>query len=210
MPLAWQDPKRPFLSSAIPGPLLPLLPAGDLQPALDQAVRSLATSGVSVVVAAGNSDINACTISPAREPSVVSEHTGAAGVRRACWWRLAAGRRAGMGGAGGALHSAGSSGVAGCSRCWCRHSPHPTTACPLSPPPHRTCPAAQPARGALFSNLPRPTPGPKQVTVGATDSNDDRLWISAGVGSNTGPCIDLFAPGKNIVSASNVADNAQE
>eukprot|EP00887_Chlorella_sp_A99_P000071 scaffold16.g71.t1 len=110
--LSWlrDNAKRPAIATMSLG--------GDVQPALDQAVRALALSGVSVVVAAGNADVNACNISPAREPSA--------------------------------------------------------------------------------------------VTVGATDSSDHRLWISKGVGSNVGPCIDIFAPGKDIVSASNVADTAQE
>ena len=69
---------------------------GDIQPALDLAVRALATSGVSVVVAAGNGDTNACNTSPAREPSAVT--VGATDER--CGRRGSGSRRRALGGAG--------------------------------------------------------------------------------------------------------------
>eukprot|EP01025_Chloroclados_australasicus_P021892 TRINITY_DN22835_c0_g2_i1.p1 TRINITY_DN22835_c0_g2~~TRINITY_DN22835_c0_g2_i1.p1 ORF type:complete len:1682 (+),score=79.53 TRINITY_DN22835_c0_g2_i1:98-5047(+) len=40
------------------------------------------------------------------------------------------------------------------------------------------------------------------VTVGAATPIDERLWLSEGVGSNYGSCVDIFAPGTNIKSAS--------
>lgn len=41
------------------------------------------------------------------------------------------------------------------------------------------------------------------ITVGATDINDNKAWFS-----NTGTCLDLFAPGMNITSAYNGSDTA--
>ncbi|GHA77889.1 serine protease [Streptomyces tendae] len=54
-----------------------------------------------------------------------------------------------------------------------------------------------------------PSSTPAAITVGATDSRDARAsgW-SNGQGSNYGPCLDIFAPGDNIVSASNAGDSA--
>ncbi len=51
---------------------------------------------------------------------------------------------------------------------------------------------------------------PLAITVSATDQNDSRLWVSAGTGANYGSCVDIWAPGSNILSASNTADNATE
>ncbi len=51
------------------------------------------------------------------------------------------------------------------------------------------------------------------VTVGATNASDERAqypddgWIS-GTGSNHGDCLDLFAPGTSITSASHASDSA--
>ncbi|CAB95812.1 MULTISPECIES: serine protease [Streptomyces] len=54
-----------------------------------------------------------------------------------------------------------------------------------------------------------PSSTPAAVTVGATDSRDARAsgW-SNGQGSNYGSCLDIFAPGDTIVSASNAGDSA--
>jgi subtilisin family serine protease len=49
---------------------------------------------------------------------------------------------------------------------------------------------------------------PDAITVGATDRNDARWDDGAGNGSNFGPCIDLFAPGKDIMSLSSYSDTA--
>lgn len=51
---------------------------------------------------------------------------------------------------------------------------------------------------------------PLAITVSATDQNDSRLWVSAGTGANYGTCVDIWAPGASILSASNTADNATE
>jgi subtilisin family serine protease len=48
-----------------------------------------------------------------------------------------------------------------------------------------------------------PARTPRATTVGSTMINDNRSAFS-----NFGPCLDLFAPGENIFSASNTADNA--
>jgi hypothetical protein len=45
------------------------------------------------------------------------------------------------------------------------------------------------------------------ITVGATESDDDR-WSDSNKGSNKGSCLDLFAPGRNIMSALNTSDTA--
>ncbi|GAA3039023.1 S8 family peptidase [Actinokineospora globicatena] len=48
-----------------------------------------------------------------------------------------------------------------------------------------------------------PASAPAATTVGSTDPNDTRSSFS-----NFGPCVDLFAPGRNIYSAHHTADNA--
>lgn len=48
-----------------------------------------------------------------------------------------------------------------------------------------------------------PARTPRATTVGATNIADNRSGFS-----NFGPCVDLFAPGENIFSASNTANNA--
>ncbi|MEV7167256.1 S8 family serine peptidase [Streptomyces microflavus] len=54
-----------------------------------------------------------------------------------------------------------------------------------------------------------PASTPSAITVGATKSNDARAtgWNN-GQGSNYGSCLDIFAPGDNIVSTSATGDNA--
>lgn len=47
-----------------------------------------------------------------------------------------------------------------------------------------------------------PAYSPFAITVGASDYNDERLKLPDGVGSNYGPCIDLFAPGLRVPGAS--------
>jgi len=49
-----------------------------------------------------------------------------------------------------------------------------------------------------------PASVPQAITVAASDINDVRAGFS-----NTGTCVDIFAPGVNIVSASNASDTAQ-
>ncbi|MFD4669911.1 S8 family serine peptidase [Lentzea sp. NPDC058450] len=53
-----------------------------------------------------------------------------------------------------------------------------------------------------------PARTPNAITVGATDRNDVRPtnWTSGG--SNFGSCVDVFAPGDDITSASNTSDTA--
>lgn len=46
--------------------------------------------------------------------------------------------------------------------------------------------------------------------VGASDKQDKRLWLSKGVASNYGACLDLLAPGREILSSSNDGDSATE
>jgi subtilisin family serine protease len=48
-----------------------------------------------------------------------------------------------------------------------------------------------------------PARTPRATTLGSTNITDNRSAFS-----NIGPCLDLFAPGENIFSASNTADNA--
>lgn len=56
-----------------------------------------------------------------------------------------------------------------------------------------------------------PSSTPSAITVGATNSRDARAtgW-SNGQASNYGTCLDLFAPGDSIVSASNSGDTASQ
>ncbi|MER7951888.1 S8 family peptidase [Streptomyces sp. NPDC096079] len=56
-----------------------------------------------------------------------------------------------------------------------------------------------------------PSSTPSAVTVGATNSRDGRAtgW-SNGQGSNYGTCLDIFAPGDSIVSASHSGDTASQ
>ncbi len=51
---------------------------------------------------------------------------------------------------------------------------------------------------------------PLAITVAATTPEDARLWISPGVGSNYGRCVDIWAPGSDILSASHRSDRATE
>lgn len=51
---------------------------------------------------------------------------------------------------------------------------------------------------------------PLAITVAATTPEDARLWISPGVGSNYGRCVDVWAPGSDILSASHTSDRATE
>ena len=37
---------------------------------------------------------------------------------------------------------------------------------------------------------------------------DERLWLAPGVAANYGPCVDIWAPGASILSASNESDTA--
>ena len=62
----------------------------------------------------------------------------------------------------------------------------------------------------LKSSKPPCPREPSAITVAATTELDMRLWISAGVASNYGQCVDLWSPGTNILSASNTSDNATE
>ena len=46
------------------------------------------------------------------------------------------------------------------------------------------------------------------ITVGGTQKKGDRLyWFSRGSGTNWGKCVDIFAPGQKILSASHESDN---
>ena len=51
---------------------------------------------------------------------------------------------------------------------------------------------------------------PLAITVAATTPEDARLWISPGVGSNYGRCVDIWGPGSDILSASHRSDRATE
>lgn len=55
-----------------------------------------------------------------------------------------------------------------------------------------------------------PARTPSAITVAASDTEDKRLWLARGVASNYGPCVDLFAPGKDILSASSTGDTLAE
>ena len=46
--------------------------------------------------------------------------------------------------------------------------------------------------------------------MAATARDDSRLWISPGVASNYGKCVDVWAPGEDIISASRRSDSATE
>ena len=50
-----------------------------------------------------------------------------------------------------------------------------------------------------------PARAPSAITVGATDFADTRAWFS-----DWGSCVDLFAPGVDVLSASNASDTATE
>lgn len=51
---------------------------------------------------------------------------------------------------------------------------------------------------------------PLAITVAATTRDDARLWISPGVASNYGKCVDIWAPGADVISASRKSDIATE
>ena len=51
---------------------------------------------------------------------------------------------------------------------------------------------------------------PIVITVAATDTDDQRLWLSPTVASNVGSCVDIWAPGANILSASIRSDTASD
>jgi len=53
-----------------------------------------------------------------------------------------------------------------------------------------------------------PARAPGAITVGAIDSADARASYPGSWGSNWGNCLDLFAPGVNVVSAWNTSDTA--
>ncbi|CAK0782475.1 hypothetical protein CVIRNUC_005706 [Coccomyxa viridis] len=55
-----------------------------------------------------------------------------------------------------------------------------------------------------------PAREPLAITVAASTPEDARLWISPGVGSNYGRCVDVWAPGSDILSASHRSDRATE
>jgi subtilisin family serine protease len=55
-----------------------------------------------------------------------------------------------------------------------------------------------------------PARTPSALTVGAISSNDRRWDWENGTGSDYGPCVDLFAPGDGIASASASGDDASE
>jgi len=61
------------------------------------------------------------------------------------------------------------------------------------------------AAGNSDVNACTESPGrePKVLTVGASDNRDRRAYFS-----NYGPCVDLFAPGRNIVSAARSSNTA--
>lgn len=61
--------------------------------------------------------------------------------------------------------------------------------------------AAAGNRGASACDA-SPASSPFAITIGASDYNDQRLQLPEGPGSNYGPCIDIFAPGENILGAS--------
>ena len=53
-----------------------------------------------------------------------------------------------------------------------------------------------------------PAREPLAVTVAATSADDTRLWLEPGVASNYGRCVDVWAPGGEILSAAATSDNA--
>jgi subtilisin family serine protease len=68
------------------------------------------------------------------------------------------------------------------------------------------------AAGNSETNACNYSPGrvPTAITVGASNSSDERAhgWGGVDSGSNLGPCLDLFAPGENVRSAFNGTDGA--
>ena len=53
-----------------------------------------------------------------------------------------------------------------------------------------------------------PAREPLAVTVAATSADDTRLWLEPGVASNYGRCVDVWAPGGEILSAAATSDNS--
>lgn len=58
-----------------------------------------------------------------------------------------------------------------------------------------------PARTGNPAQIPDNPGGLSAITVAASDGNDQVAWWSLGSGSNTGPCVDLFAPGGSGLTA---------
>ena len=63
---------------------------GEVVPEIDAAVENLIAAGVAVVIAAGNSGVDACTQSPSRVPSAVTVAASDASDRRSVWFGGAA------------------------------------------------------------------------------------------------------------------------
>jgi subtilisin family serine protease len=55
--------------------------------------------------------------------------------------------------------------------------------------------------GDIDSCTTTPASANDAITVGATGKDDSRAYYSSGRSSNFGACIDIFAPGKGIISA---------